>query len=896
MTLPTTSPGTLQSAAPAGAARSDGLLIDLAEAARTLGDDIFSRLVALSRSPQLLVATDYDGTIAPLVDRPTRAFPLDLNVATMRALSTMPSTQSAVISGRSLRDLAAMSRLPREVHLVGSHGGEFGIDEFDDIAPQTQERLTALRSALLDLSREHPDLLLEFKPLGAAVHLRGCPPAQREAVTAWVQETCARVGIEPVRGRDVFDLTVIPGSKGDALEALRARLGADTVLYIGDDVADEAALATLRDGDLGLRVGADGDTQAHSRIADPGTVGIALAALYELRRSWLFGRSSTPIERHSLLGNGHSTALVDPNGRVCWMPHPLPHSASVFSEILGSSSAGYFSVGPAAQAADMENRADAARTRPLTQRYRDDTMTVVTRWAGLEVSDYLAPVPDDSQDTVLIRVLTGTAPTEIRFAPRLDYGAAPTSLEVEPGIVRVDNTSEPMALHAPGVDFEIVEERGSHTAVARVVPADLPGGELVLAFACGGASDFLDSVLAGDERRVRALAEGFWENWARSLALPEQMREGVVRSALTLRALCHAPTGGVLAAPTTSLPEGIGGVRNWDYRYTWLRDGSMTVRALLDLGSTAEAEGFVHWLRGILAEAPGPEFLHPLYAVDGSALTSEAVLEHLPGYAGSRPVRVGNAAEHQVQLDVFGPVAELLRDIVTARGAIDDAEWELLVAMGTAVEARWHEEDHGIWEARRPPKHNVYTKVMCWVTLDRAIDVADRFGLTLPGAWRGLREQIAEEVTDRGWSETVQSYTVAYDDDDLDAASLFVGLSGMLAADDPRFLATVDAVERELREGPTVFRYRYDDGLPGLEGGFHICTTWLIEAFLLTGRIDEARSLFRQLDKLRGPTGLLAEEYDPLAEQHLGNHPQAYSHLGYIRVVRLAAELGCSLE
>ena len=297
MTLPTTSPGTLQSAAPAGAARGDGLLIDLAEAARTLGDDIFSRLVALSRSPRLLVATDYDGTIAPLVDRPTRAFPLDLNVATMRALSTMPSTQSAVISGRSLRDLAAMSRLPREVHLVGSHGGEFGIDEFDDIAPQTQERLTALRSALLDLSREHPDLLLEFKPLGAAVHLRGRPPAQREAVTAWVQETCARVGIEPVRGRDVFDLTVIPGSKGDALEALRARLGADTVLYIGDDVADEAALATLRDGDLGLRVGADGDTQAHSRIADPGTVGIALAALYELRRSWLFGRSSTPIEQ-----------------------------------------------------------------------------------------------------------------------------------------------------------------------------------------------------------------------------------------------------------------------------------------------------------------------------------------------------------------------------------------------------------------------------------------------------------------------------------------------------------------------------------------------------------------------------------------------------------------------
>ncbi|HLS32891.1 MAG TPA: trehalose-phosphatase, partial [Brevibacterium sp.] len=453
---------------PTGPVRSDGLLVDLAEASRILGRDLFSRLVELARSPRLLVATDYDGTIAPLVDRPTRAFPLDLNVATMRALSTLPSTQSAVISGRSLRDLAAMSRLPREVHLVGSHGGEFGIDDFDDIAPETERRLTALRSALLDLHRDNPDVFLEFKPLGAAVHLRGHTAAQRAAVTVWVQETCERIGIEPVRGRDVFDLTVIPGSKGDALDDLRTRLGADAVLYIGDDVADEAALATLRDDDLGLRVGTDGETRALSRISDPHTVGIALAALYELRRSWLFGRASTPIERHSLLGNGHSTALVDPNGRICWMPHPLPHSASVFSEILGSSTAGYFSVSPADPGIGSESRAEAARARPLAQRYRDETMTVVTRWADLEVADYLAPVPDDSQDTVLVRVLTGTAPAQIRFAPRLDYGAAPTSLEAEPGLVRVDNTSEPMALHAPGVDFDIVEENGSHTAVADV--------------------------------------------------------------------------------------------------------------------------------------------------------------------------------------------------------------------------------------------------------------------------------------------------------------------------------------------------------------------------------------------------------------------------------------------
>ena len=808
MTLPTTSPGTLQSAAPAGAARGDGLLIDLAEAARTLGDGLFSRLVELARSPRLLVATDYDGTIAPLVDRPTRAFPLDLNVATMRALSSMPSTQSAVISGRSLRDLAAMSRLPREVHLVGSHGGEFGIDEFDDLAPQTQQRLTALRAALLDLHGDHPDVFIEFKPLGAAVHLRGRSPEQREAVTAWVRETCARIGIEPVRGRDVFDLTVIPGSKGDALEALRTRLGADAVLYIGDDVADETALATLRDGDLGLRVGTDGDTRAHSRISDPQTVGIALAALYELRRSWLFGRSSIPVERHSLLGNGHSTALVDPNGRICWMPHPLPHSASVFSEILGSSAAGYFSVGPAASAAGgrsrADSRADIARTRPLTQRYRDDTMTVVTRWAGLAVADYLAPVPDDSQDTVLVRVLTGTAPTEIRFAPRLDYGAAPTSLEVEPGVVRVDNTSEPMALHAAGIDFEIVEEHGSQTAVARVVPADLPGGELVLAFTCGRASDFLDSVLAGDEHRVRALAEGFWENWARSLALPEHMREGVVRSALTLRALCHAPTGGVLAAPTTSLPEGIGGVRNWDYRYTWLRDGSMTVRALLDLGSTAEAEGFVQWLRGILAEAPGAGV--PPSPVRGGRVRTHvrggarapAGLRRLPPRARGQRRRAPGAAgrlrprrraaaghRHRSWRDRRCGVGAARRDGHRRRGPLARGGPRHLGGAPPAQAQRVHEgdvlgdprsRDRRGGQVRADPARRVAGPARA----DRGGGHRPRLERDRPVLHRGLRRRRPRR------RQPVRR------------------LSGMLAADDPRFLATVDAVERELREGPTV--------------------------------------------------------------------------------------------
>jgi trehalose 6-phosphate phosphatase len=354
-----------------------------------------------------------------------------------------------------------------------------------------------------------------------------------------------------------------------------------------------------------------------------------------------------------------------------------------------------------------------------------------------------------------------------------------------------------------------------------------------------------------------------------------------------LRALCYEPTGAVLAAPTTSLPEGIGGTRNWDYRYCWLRDGSMTVKALVDLGSTVEAEGFLHWLDGILQVSPGAEWLHPLYSITGSSLGAEASLESLPGYAGSRPVRIGNAADNQVQLDVFGPIAELIDTLSARNGEVTEFQWGLLSQMVGAVASRWHEPDHGIWEARRSPRHHTYTKTMCWVTVDRALRVAARHGRTVAPEWELLALTIREDVLLHGWDDDVKSYTVAYDSPDLDAAVLHIGLSGLLDVTDPRFAQTVSAVERELRVGPTVFRYRYDDGLPGLEGGFHICTTWLIEAYLATGRFDEAEALFNQLIILTGPTGLLSEEFDPATETHLGNHPQAYSHLGFIRCAQL---------
>ena len=280
------------------------------------------------------------------------------------------------------------------------------------------------------------------------------------------------------------------------------------------------------------------------------------------------------------------------------------------------------------------------------------------------------------------------------------------------------------------------------------------------------------------------------------------------------------------------------------------------------------------------------ERLHPLYTLDGSELGPEAVIETLPGYAGSRPVRVGNAANRQVQLDVFGPVADLVAALAEHRPP-RDSDLRLMEAMVEAVDRRWHEPDHGLWEARLPPRHHVYSKVMCWLTVDRALSVWQRHNLPERPEWVELRATIAENVLEHGWHPEAGAYSVAYGYPEMDASSLWIGLSGLLPDDDPRFLATVLAIEAELRRGPAVYRYMWDDGLPGREGGFHICTAWMIEAYLRTGRRADAEELFAQMLDCAGPTGLLPEQYDPEGERGLGNHPQAYSHLGLIRCALL---------
>ena len=675
-------------------------------------------------------------------------------------------------------------------------------------------------------------------------------------------------GVHVKGGKMVIELSVLDVNKGDALDRLRTDVSAEAVIFAGDDVTDEDAFARLAGPDLGLKVGV-GPTLARARLDDPRAVAQMLAILAERRRAWLMGEHALPIERHSLLSDQRTVALVTADASVNWMCHPRADSPAVFAGLLGGARAGHFSI----------SRHDDSP--PISHRYLDGTMITETRWSDVTVTDYL-----DCSDqrpfkpagrTNLIRAIEGTGRIRVEFAPRLDFGRAPTGLHVTDGGLEVSGAAETMILVSPGMRWDIVDDGPHQTAIADVQLDGTPR-ELVLRLGVHGRPHRSDLTEA-DRRQI---TERHWQHWAQGLRLPSVASEEVERSALVLKALCHQPSGAMLAAATTSLPEVMGGVRNWDYRYCWPRDASMSAAALLALGSSQEAGDLLDWILDRVEHLPSPEQLRPVYPLVGDEALPEAVLPELAGYAGSRPVRIGNAAEHQVQLDVFGPVVDLAWRLYEAEVTLTDRHWEVVKAVVGAVSARWHEPDHGIWEERRPPRHHVHSKVMCWMAVDRAIKIAERLDPDLASYWRPLRHQIAADVVENGWSEHRHSYTTAYGSTELDASLLWIGLSGLVPPTDTRFVSTLKAVESELRDGHTVYRYRHDDGLPGTEGGFLICTSWLIEAYALIGQLDDARALFDRYLDLAGPTGLLPEQYDPATERLLGNHPQAYSHLGLI--------------
>ena len=829
--------------------------------------ELGERIRHLARVPTLLVASDYDGTIAPLVDDPMTAVANRDAAAALRSLAGLSSTHVAAISGRSLRDLATLSRFPEEIRLVGSHGSEFDLGFASQLAPDLVERLATLTNAVAELGVKY-NARVETKPTGVTFHLRTLD--DETAVSArdeLIRGPAGWDGVHTRTGHDILEMSVVETNKGSALEILRGQVGATAVIFLGDDMTDEDAFITLAGPDVGVKVG-EGQTAADFRVRDTDVAAKVLALVAELRAEWLRGSGLTPIEDHSMLSDLRTAAIVTPGARVSWLCAPRVDSAAVFSELLGGPSAGHFSIAPDDNAA------------ATSQRYLGDTMVLETTFPTFTVTDYLEVSADRANQTAgrtdLLRTIEGTGAAVIDFAPRLDFGRVPTQLQISDAGIAVMGTADLMVLRAPEVSWEIISDGIHQTARGT---ADLTNGPVVLEMRCG-TSDVGPSKRPEPDRR--ADTSRYWSAWVDQLAAPNRERDHVVRSALILKGLCHGPTGAIVSAATTSLPEHLGGTRNWDYRYCWLRSATRTAGALVGLGSNDEALALLDWLLRILDARNEPERLAPLYNVTGRHLPPEGEITELAGYGGSRPVRVGNAADGQVQLDCFGAIADLVHRLLLAGAHVETKHWQLVEAMVLAVSRRWREPDHSIWEIRKAPRHHVYSKVMCWVAVDRAISIAESFLDRPPDAWTELRDQIATDVLRNGWSEQRGSFTAAYDGDDLDASVLIVGLSGLLAPDDERFISTVSIVDTELRNGPTVHRYFEDDGLPGREGGFHLMTSWLVDALIMVGRLDDAEELFNQLTSLVGDTGLMSEEFDPESERGLGNLPQAYSHVGLI--------------
>jgi trehalose 6-phosphate phosphatase len=838
-------------------------------------EELQSQIDEASRAAVLLVATDYDGTVAPLVNDPTTAEVHREAVVALKRLAAMPQTHVAIVSGRSLADLGQHFKDWDRTHLIGSHGSEFEPGFATPISPDSMALLEKVKAEAQQIAAQTPGTMVELKPVGVAFHYRNAhPQLSAEAVDQLLHGLMSHPGLHVRHGKKVVELSVVQTDKGRALQSLRQRVGATVVVFLGDDVTDEDAFAILAGPDVGIKVG-QGPTAAKSRV--PGTLDAArlLADIAEKRAAWLAGSKAVPIEQHSLLSDQRTCALVSPQGRISWLCLPRIDSASFFAELLGGPSAGFFEICPASN--------DSA----AKQNYIGNSFVLQSDWGSFRVIDYLdcsAGRPfQRAGRTDLIRVIEGHGRIKISFAPRMNFASLETRLHSCDNGLTIEGSLDPCVLLAPGIRWTLATEGNHDSATAEL---DVGGGPVVLELRYGTASLAPGAV---SEPQRREQTERFWSRWAATLSLPTVRPESVLRSALVLRALSYGPTGAIAAAATTSLPEHAGGVRNWDYRFCWPRDAAMAASALARLGAPGPAMKLLDWILGILEGAEPNTLIRPVYSVTGGHLAPEGVIAELSGYRGSRPVRIGNAASHQVQLDVLGPVVELISLLARQGASVTPEHWRMTQAMVTAVSQRWREEDHGIWEIRGARKHHVHSKVMCWQTVHCALQVAEFLGYRRDD-WAELRQAIADDVLTHGWNERQQAFCASYGSEDVDAATLSVGLSGLLPPGDSRFASTVAAVERELRRGSTVYRYRYDDGLPGVEGGFNICTAWLIEAYAMLGRLQDANELFEPYAGLAGPTGLMAEEYDPESQLALGNFPQAYSHIGLINAaLQLAA-------
>jgi GH15 family glucan-1,4-alpha-glucosidase len=587
---------------------------------------------------------------------------------------------------------------------------------------------------------------------------------------------------------------------------------------------------------------------------------------------------ATPLELYGLIGDTTTVALISKAGSLDWLCLPRIDSDACFAKLLGTSEHGYWAIRPATE------------VREAKRHYRGDTLILETEFicdsGRVRITDFMPPGVGSEHDVIrIVEGLEGAVPMHADLKARFAYGRLIPWIQHDGHRATMTSGPDALALESPVAlkpDFT-----GARIEADFVVRA---GARLPFTLIFYPSHAPKDGVPVDAEKEL-ARTERFWREWAAKCRYQGPYREAVLRSLITLKALTQAETGGIVAAPTMGIPEELGGVRNWDYRYCWLRDSTLTLDALMLDGYDEEARAWMAWLLRAVAGAPAEAQI--MYGVGGEHRLTEVELPWLPGYEESAPVRIGNGAYDQFQLDIYG---ETLNTLYEARMSGIEADkpppWDQILVLVDFVEKVWQRPDEGIWEIRgKSHLHFVHSKVMAWVAVDRGIKYIEHFGRgahtleqRLP-RWRALREDIRADILANGFNKRIGAFTQSYGSDALDASVLLIPHMGFLPADDPRMLSTVAAIERGLTSDGFVYRYATDtgvDGLAGHEATFLICSFWLVDNYAMVGRFADAEALFERLLSLRNDLGLLAEEYHPGLRRQLGNFPQAFSHVGII--------------
>ncbi|MEO5926438.1 MAG: glycoside hydrolase family 15 protein [Bryobacteraceae bacterium] len=575
---------------------------------------------------------------------------------------------------------------------------------------------------------------------------------------------------------------------------------------------------------------------------------------------------SEPIEHYALIGDCKTAALVSKQGSIDWLCLPHFDSAACFAALVGTPENGHWTIAP------------AAPIRSIRRRYRDLTLILETEFETEQgtvlLIDFMTP-SNDSPDLVrVVKGKSGRVQMKMDLVLRFDYGSVVPWVErTEHGISAIagpDMVSLRTKVPLRGENF--------HTLAEFTVSA---GEEISFDIAWHPSNRYEPSPL--DTGKALDATEQWWREWSSRCKYQGEWRDAVLRSLITLKALTFEPTGAIVAAPTTSLPERIGGVRNWDYRYCWVRDATLTLDALLNAGYVEEAKSWREWL--LRAVAGHPAELNIAYGIRGERRLTELELPWLVGYEASAPVRIGNAAYSQFQLDIFGEVADTLYQCRQAGLGPMTRREGVVESLLKFLETAWEKPDEGIWEVRGPRRHFTHSKMMAWVALDRAVKAMRQGWMPYNESWENLRDRVHAQVCANGFDADLNSFVQFYGAKHLDASLLMMPLVGFLPATDPRIVGTIAAIEKHLMSDGFVARYTTDpnvDGLPHGEGAFLPCTFWLADNYVLQGRREDAVRTFEQLLKIRNDVGLLAEEYDPVEKRLLGNFPQAFSHVGLV--------------